>query len=213
MEKSLRIRILEFLNEKNATDRSINILPILLKNELDTIDNRAIVGLSLRSMESQGLILCPEHEYNPLRVNKGKELDPLPNAVNARLTVDGESYLNNLRLTQSNIDVNNASIRNNKTQNRLSTATIIVAAIGALMAVFSFFKENGNSNDIKALKIQLKELEKERLNIVAESMQIQNPKASQRDLPHTAQPFSVDILQKTYNKNKKAHDKGASVKK
>lgn len=80
---------------------------------------------------------------------------------NIRLTVEGMSYLNDYNLTQSNLQINEASKRNSKTQNLFTSATIFVAFIGAVMSILSYYKENANSNEIKSLKKRLEVIGKD----------------------------------------------------
>lgn len=96
---------------------------------------------------------------------------------NIRLTIEGMNYLNEYKLTQSNIEINEASKRNSRTQNFFSVATIIVAGVSACVSYQTNKNENVNSNEIKNLKRQIEVLSNSNKETQSKQTPEQNPKA------------------------------------
>ncbi|MHB1178115.1 MAG: hypothetical protein ACYCZO_07260, partial [Daejeonella sp.] len=117
--------------------------------------------------------------------------------LGATITVTGIDYLNQYRLTESNIAVNEASKRSSRIQKRFTFTTIIVAAVGAFSTFFTFICNNPK---IQGVEQRIDTLEKIQDKQSKELKYLQNLRVSPTNPSHNGQPSSSDTVRTTSDK-------------
>ncbi len=105
MNKSIRLEILQYLEQNNATDVGINILPVI-SDKLHEQKHKNEVSFTLDSMVEDGLIICNKSQYDLLTVTfHGGLPSKIPPVINARITVKGEKYLSDKKPKEATFNI------------------------------------------------------------------------------------------------------------
>jgi|GEM_PF-5938875 len=142
-QESLRIKILQYLNDNNGADAHIDILPPF-KDSLATMQDRLKFKSVLSSLQKDGLIEIGNNSYRLIASKQSGALTSLTEySVNVRLTLKGEKYYSFFLSAKYNANApNSIPIKKNtpckKIQSNIKSniKEIIVAIIAGLLVWF-----------------------------------------------------------------------------
>lgn len=163
------IQLLEFL-EAHGISKSVNISDFMLERygaigKNDPNEPRRMQAETILSDLGNRKLIEIDNTLFQFSISGSKPSDPkwFDNATfNACLTSSGLEYLNQYRLIQSNLELNEASKRNSEIQKRHSKITILVAAVSALCSIFGLYHSYRQGKDDVQ---RIEKLEKEIIQI------------------------------------------------
>jgi hypothetical protein len=200
MDEPIHIRLLKEL-ESNGLNPIVNISPFLKENFIKpTISNVQKYNREIKSQLSfvldlveRGLITFYRKEEPTFWGNTIFKTGAKPTAIwfddetlaiDTLVTTKGLEFLENYKLVQSNFSVNDASINNYKSQKYFSIAIVVLAFSSALIALFTYLRDNDVKTKEVVLQMQIDSLKKEIMLKKTLQTPLLNPKKALLDSCH-----------------------------